>query len=365
MKRSSELRRGKEDTPLHTVSVDASTRYDIHIGPGILNKLGPFLRQLKHVQKVCIVSDSNVALLYGAMVHNMLEHEDLVVTDFVFPSGEENKTTETYLALLTHLAQHQLTRTDLIIALGGGVTGDMAGFAAATYLRGIRYVQIPTTLLAAVDSSVGGKTAIDLPVGKNLVGAFHQPSFVLCDTDLLNTLSEDIFRDGCAEVVKYAILYDTALFDHLERSGLAFDKSSVIARCVHLKRDAVVTDEFDNGIRKKLNLGHTIGHAVEKASSFTISHGQAVSIGISIIARFAARTGLCPQSDCDRIISLLSMLGLPTHTSITSEELLQATLTDKKRHGDMIDLIIPRRIGDCTISSVSIEQIPEMIRTGM
>lgn len=173
----------------------------------------------------------------------------------------------------------------MVVALGGGVVGDLAGFAAASYLRGIRFIQVPTTLLAAVDSSVGGKTAIDLPAGKNLAGAFCQPSLVLCDTDTLNSLPLDIFRDGCAEVIKYGVLYDPKLFAHLEEKGLSFDREAVITRCVELKRDVVMEDEFDTGARMKLNLGHTVGHGVEAKSHFAISHGKAVAIGMAIVSR--------------------------------------------------------------------------------
>ena len=350
---------------MNTVSVDASSHYDIHIGPGVLSRLIQTINELKNIQIVCIVSDSNVFAHYGSQIHETIEQGGYQTVDFVFPAGEEHKDHTTYLTLLMHLAEEQLTRSDLIIALGGGVVGDLAGFAAATYLRGIRYVQIPTTLLADVDSSVGGKTAVDLPAGKNLVGAFHQPSAVLCDTTLLDTLPEDVFRDGCAEVIKYAILYDSDLFAHLEQNGLSFDREMVITRCIQWKRDAVVTDEFDVGVRKKLNLGHTIGHAVEKLTGYTVSHGRAVSIGIAMITRSAARMGICSQEDCDRILSLLHIFGLPTDTSLTAEELLHVTLSDKKRHGETIDLIIPRRVGDCMISPFSIEDLPEIIKTGV
>lgn len=355
----------RKDIVINTVSIDASTHYDIHIGPGVMTKLVPSVRELKQVQKICIVSDNNVFPLYGALVHTMLENSGYRTTDFVFPSGEEHKNADTYLALLAHLAKHQFTRSDLLIALGGGVVGDLTGFAAATYLRGIRYIQIPTTLLAAVDSSVGGKTAIDLPSGKNLVGAFHQPSLVLCDTDVLNTLPEDVFRDGCAEVIKYAILYDPELFAHLEHHIHVFSRSSVITQCIRWKRDAVVADEFDRGIRKKLNLGHTVGHAVEVTSGYSVSHGCAVSIGMAIIARGAVRMGLCSQEACDRITALLEAFGLPTFTTIAPQKLLQAMLADKKRNSETIDLIIPNKIGDCSISTVSIDRLPEIITAGI
>ena len=243
------------------------------------------------------------------------------------------KNAETFLALLNHLAAMEVTRSDLIVALGGGVVGDLAGFAASCYLRGIRYVQVPTTLLAAVDSSVGGKTAIDLEAGKNLVGAFWQPSLVLCDVDVLNTLSSDIFRDGCAEVIKYAVLYDPALFDELMRTGMDFDRVAVITRCVEWKRDVVADDEFDTGSRMKLNLGHTIGHGVEAKSEFTISHGQGVAIGMAIVIRAAVKFGMCDLYTCDKVLHILKRFQLPTHAPYNSEQIYNYTLSDKKRTG--------------------------------
>ncbi len=237
---------------MNTVTVNASGSYDIFIGRGILPMLGEKIQALGAVQKITLVSDSTVFPLYGEAVTAILEKAGFTVSPFVFPAGEASKSGETYLALLNHMAQNQMTRTDLVAALGGGVVGDLAGFAAATYLRGIRFIQIPTTLLAAVDSSVGGKTAIDLPAGKNLAGAFCQPKLVVCDLDTLDSLPREIFQDGCAEVIKYGILYDSRLFAHLEQHGLDFDREAVITRCVELKRDVVEQDEFDTGLRMKL-----------------------------------------------------------------------------------------------------------------
>ena len=270
---------------MNTVTVSASKTYDILIGSGLLTQLGERVKALGKAQKVCVVSETTVFPLYGKAVAESLENAGFSVVSFVFPAGEESKNGSVFLELLNYLAENRLTRSDIIVALGGGVTGDLAGFAAASYLRGIRFVQVPTTLLAAVDSSVGGKTAIDLPAGKNLAGAFCQPSLVLCDTDTLNTLPADIFRDGCAEVIKYGILYDPVLFSHLEDKGLDFDREAVITRCVELKRDVVMEDEFDTGARMKLNLGHTIGHGVEAKSNFTLSHGKSVAIGMAIVVR--------------------------------------------------------------------------------
>ena len=344
---------------MKTVTVKASREYEIRIGSGLLATLGEAAKQLGKAEKVCIVSDSTVWNLYGEAVQKNLETFDFLVSSYVFPAGEAQKNGSTLLKLLSCLASHQLTRSDLIVALGGGVVGDLAGFAAATYLRGIRFIQVPTTLLAAVDSSVGGKTAIDLPEGKNLVGAFWQPSLVICDTDTLNTLPEDTFRDGCAEVIKYGILYDPDLFAELEHSGMRFDRESIIARCVELKRNVVMEDEFDTGARMKLNLGHTIGHGVEAKSQFTISHGKAVAIGIAIVSRAA----LC--QDCQRILALLRQFSLPIYTDYTAEDLYIHALSDKKRSGSTVNLIIPHGIGNCAITPMNVDQIKSFIEAGL
>lgn len=342
-----------------TVTVTASKTYNIHIGSGLLSRLGAEISSLAKVQSVCIVSDTNVWPLYGEAAVQSLMDAGFNTTSFVFPAGEMSKNGDTYLRLLNHLAENHITRSDLIVALGGGVVGDLAGFAAATYLRGIRFVQVPTTLLAAVDSSVGGKTAIDLSAGKNLAGAFWQPSLVLCDTDTLNTLPENFFRDGCAEVIKYGILYDLELFSHLETYGLRFDREWVIARCVELKRNVVMADEFDTGERMKLNLGHTIGHGVEAASEFTVSHGFAVAIGTAIVCRASC----C--SDANRITELLKAFGLPTETDIPADILYSATLSDKKRSADTISLIIPERIGTCHIVPTPVNELKSFIGAGL
>ena len=344
---------------MNTVTVNASRTYDILIGSGLLPALGAETAKLGNAKKVCIVSETNVWPLYGKTAQVSLENAGFEVISFVFPAGESSKNGLTFLELLNYLAENKLTRSDLIVALGGGVVGDLAGFAAASYLRGIRFIQVPTTLLAAVDSSVGGKTAIDLPAGKNLAGAFCQPSLVLCDIDTLNTLPEDIFRDGCAEVIKYGILYDPVLFSRLEEKGLAFDREAVITRCVELKRDVVMEDEFDNGARMKLNLGHTIGHGVEAKSQFEISHGKAVAIGTAIVSRASH----C--ADTPRILSILTNFGLPTVTDYTASELYTYTLSDKKRSGGTVNLIIPISIGHCDIVPTPVEQLESFIEAGL
>ncbi len=344
---------------MNLVTVNASRRYDIKIGGGLLATVGREISALGKVERVCIVSDSTVFPLYGNVVKKSVENEGISVCTYVFPAGEQSKTAQTFLSLVNFLAENHLTRSDLLIALGGGVVGDVTGFAAASYLRGIRFIQLPTTLLAAVDSSVGGKTAVDLPAGKNLLGAFWQPSLVLCDTDTLATLPKDIFRDGCAEVIKYGILYDEAFFRYLEASGIEFDRARVITRCVELKRDVVCLDERDTGARMKLNLGHTVGHGIEARSDFSLSHGCCVAIGMAIVARASA----CP--DTERIECTLKQFGLPTKTDYPLEDIYQFTLSDKKRTGTSIHLILPRTIGNCEIVPMPTTALRSFIEAGL
>lgn len=344
---------------MKTIFVGTARSYTIKIGSGLLAATGQEVRALGGVRRVCVVSDSNVWPLYGEAVKQSLENSGFYAFSYVFPAGEQSKNGQTYLSLLQFLAENGLTRQDLLLALGGGVVGDLTGFAAATYLRGIRYIQVPTTVLSAVDSSVGGKTAIDLPAGKNLCGAFYQPSLVLCDTDTLNSLPPDIFRDGCAEVIKYGILYDEAFFAYLEQTGTAFDRERVIARCVELKRDVVLLDEQDNGARRMLNLGHTIGHALEARSGFALSHGQAVAIGMAVVARGTH----CP--DTRRILDCLRRFGLPTAAAYPAEELLPYTLSDKKRQENAVALIVPRRVGHCEIVPTPVTELKKLMQEGL
>lgn len=350
---------------MKTVEVHASKKYDVVIGSGLLPQLGQRVKSVCKASKACVVSDSNVFPLHGKAAVDSLMTAGLDVVEFKFPAGEENKNGTVYLELLNFLAENQLTRTDCLIALGGGVVGDLTGFAAATFLRGIPFIQVPTTLLAAVDSSVGGKTAIDLPAGKNLCGAFYQPSLVLCDTDTLNTLPEDIFRDGCAEVIKYGVLYDAELFSYLTQTGIGFDREAVIARCVELKRNVVMEDEFDTGARMKLNLGHTIGHGVEAQSHFAISHGKAVAIGMAIAARAAAKIGTCSAETKERIIEAIEYFGLPTATDYDAQALLGSALSDKKRAGGTVNLIVPAAIGDCRIVPTPVNELKSFIEAGL
>ena len=350
---------------MNTICIQASKQYQVHIGQGLLKKSGSYIAELFAPGKAAIISDCNVFPLYGQCLTESLQKAGFTVFTYTFPAGEEQKTPQTYCSILNFLAENTFTRSDIIIALGGGVTGDMAGFAAATFLRGIAYVQIPTSLLAMVDSSVGGKTAIDLPTGKNLVGAFYQPSMVLCDLDVLNTLPEGIFRDGCAEIIKYGVLYDRSLFDHLVNNGLLFDREYVIARCISLKGEVVNSDEFDTGARQKLNLGHTIGHGIEAQSHYTVSHGQAVAAGMAIIAKAAWNCGICKQNVYTQICDILDKFSLPKSTDYSAEDLYLSALSDKKRSGETVNLIVPLEIGHCTIEKIPATAVKSFIEAGL
>lgn len=350
---------------MKTICVDASTKYNVFVGTDILKDAGSFISQVVTAQKAAIISDSNVFPIYGNALQNSLTAAGYQVVHFIFPAGEGSKNGNTYLNILNFLAENAITRSDIIIALGGGVVGDITGFAAATYLRGVAYIQIPTTLLAMVDSSVGGKTAIDLPAGKNLAGCFYQPRLVLCDLNTLYTLPDAVLRDGCAEVIKYAVLYDTYLFRHLMENGLDFDRYTVVSRCVELKRNVVKADEFDRGARQMLNLGHTIGHGIEAQSNYTISHGQAVAAGMAIVAKASWKQGYCDSSVYTNICKILNLFQLPASTVYSAQELYISALSDKKRSGSTVNLIIPLEIGRCTIQKISTDNVKTFIEAGL
>ena len=347
------------------VEVKTSTPYQVLIGKHLLQDTGKYAAEVTKPCRAAIVTDDIVNRYYADTVEHSLSEAGFSVCKFVFPNGEGSKNADTYLRILEFLAKEQLTRSDLVVALGGGVTGDLAGFAAATYLRGIRFIQIPTTLLAAVDSSVGGKTGIDLKAGKNLAGAFWQPSLVLCDYGTLATLPAETFADGVAESVKYGILTSLPLFERFEAGDVRDQLEEIIEECVSIKRDVVMEDEFDNGKRQLLNLGHTFGHAVEKKSGFLLTHGHAVAIGTVIAAEIAVSLGLCSQADAVRIRETLRKQKLPVSTKYTAEELLPLILSDKKRRGDSITLILPETIGACRLYPVPVSSLSGLLKEGL
>jgi len=356
---------------VHWIDVHTDPPYRVQIGPGLLKTCGESLAPVIGPCRLGLVVDSTVAPLYLDTVTDSLRRAGYDAAVYIYPAGEAHKNFDTLAEILEFLASRQLTRSDCVAALGGGVCGDMAGLAAALYLRGVRYVQLPTTLLAAVDSSVGGKTAIDLKGGKNLAGAFLQPSAVICDTDTLRTLPPAVFADGAAEAVKTAVLSDAGLFNCMEDGGLQLlEPAPVIAACVKYKAGVVERDEKEQGERKLLNLGHTVGHAIEKCSGYTIPHGHAVAAGLAVITRAARGLGwmsedAVKQHDGDRVCSALEALGLPISTDFSAGELAEAALADKKRRGDIISIVVPRGIGDCFLKTIPVTELKAVFQAGL
>ncbi len=346
------------------IHINASIDYDVVIDEGCLSQIGTYLPPLKGPCKVIIVSDDNVAPHYMNTVKTQLTDIGYTVCTYVFPHGEEQKNASRLIDLVETMAAKALTRKDLLIALGGGVVGDMAGFAAATYLRGIDYVQIPTSLLSAVDSSVGGKTAVNLDAGKNLWGAFKQPILVLCDPLTLNTLPEVEWINGCGEIIKYGFLDVPGLLTQLEHKPLITHKdttSDIIARCVQAKADIVEQDERETGVRALLNFGHTFGHGIEKASHFEVHHGYAVAIGMSLMAKGAAKLGELDPTVVTQLGALLEAHQLPTTTDISKVELLDAAKHDKKNEGATITIVVPIDYGHSKLKKVTHQELSQYL----
>jgi 3-dehydroquinate synthase len=329
--------------------------YSILIGRELLSRLGRECRKLQLGARCVVISDRKVAPLYSKTVVRSLEEAAFSPALVTVPSGERAKSVPVVQACYEQLAAHRLERKSFIVALGGGVVGDVAGFVAATYLRGIPFVQIPTTLLAQVDSSVGGKTGVNLEAGKNLIGAFHQPRLVICDLKTLETLPEREYRAGLAEVIKYGIIFDAVLFQRLQRNIPKLLKrdpdflTAVIARCCEIKAEVVGADETESGLRAILNFGHTIGHAIEATAGYgKYLHGEAISIGQVAAARLSRGVLGLRGKDVERITRLLSRAGLPTRIKLNPEQrvrLLRAMELDKKVSGGEIKFVLAEKIG--------------------
>lgn len=330
---------------------------EIFIEPGLLGYAGEEILKTFSPSRVHIVTDSNVAPLY---LEQLAQQFELPVSSTVIPAGEEHKRLSTVEGIYHDLLAVGFTRKDLIIALGGGVVGDITGFAAATLLRGVSLCQIPTTLLAQVDSSVGGKTGVDLAEGKNLVGAFYQPRLVLIDPEVLNTLPDTTFADGMAEVVKYGYIANPDILDMVSQPDYKAHISDVIYECVKIKRDVVAIDEHDTGLRMILNFGHTVGHAVEKLGSYTeLTHGQAVAIGMVAALRLGALRGDADLSA--PLVALLHKIGLPTELTHNREAIFGALLSDKKKFGSTVNFILVREPGRAEITPIEAEALHEYI----
>lgn len=347
-----------------TIHVAASRAYDVAIEHGLLSRLGSLAAGLLPGRRAAIISDDTVSPLYGGLAERSLTDAGFQVERFVFPHGEQHKNLNTYGQALNFLCDRRFTRNDLIIALGGGVVGDLAGFTAATYQRGIAYIQVPTTLLSMVDSSVGGKTAVDLDSGKNQAGCFYQPALVLCDPALLETLPDAEYRAGCAEIIKTAVLFSPELFQQLKTTPIREQFEPVIAACVGMKRDVVQNDEFDRGQRALLNLGHTIGHAVEACSNFTILHGEGVAIGLAAITRAAVEKGICDPALLPQVLDILKQYGLPTEVSYPLADIQKAAEADKKRSGSVTKFVVPEAMGRCRTEPVPAAEVAGWLKAG-
>lgn len=357
---------------MDTIRVNLGQRaYDIHVGPALLGRVGDLVRPLRLGRHLGLVTHPALVEGYGSAVVDSLGRAGHEVTLLRVPPGEESKSLHQAGRLYRDLVRARLDRGSALIGLGGGVIGDLAGFVAATLYRGIRFVNLPTTLLAQVDSSVGGKTGVNLPEGKNLVGAFHQPCVVVCDVLTLRTLPEREFRSGLAEVVKHGMIADAGLFERLERSAeriLARDAETlqeIVARSCAIKASVVEADEREAALRAMLNFGHTVGHAIEAALGYgAVTHGEAVAAGMVVAAALSVRRGLCPEKDAIRLQELLARFGLLGVSLPAPESLETSMVSDKKARDGVLQFVLTRGVGSVTFAPVfDREEIRQAIRT--
>ena len=363
-----------------SITIHTAHPYSVISQPGSLSTLGANCADILSPGKICVVTDATVDALYAPTIMDSLSQAGFTVEKIVFPPGEPTKSMASVETLLDFLAEKQFTRSDSVLALGGGVIGDLAGFSASIYLRGLQVIQVPTTLLAAVDSSVGGKTGVNLNAGKNLAGTFWQPSLVVFDPMTMNTLPGHELLDGLAETIKCGMLADKSLFEYmagypwtggLERQkGLpGQDGFEFIQRCVTgaigVKQKLVEEDVADQGQRQLLNFGHTIGHAIELASQYTISHGHAVAKGMVIVTRAATAKGWTSEDCLTPLLQTLNKYGFPLDVPYSANLLAQIALQDKKRKGSVIHLVVPLQIGQCALQSILVEELAEFVEMGL
>lgn len=335
---------------MKSIKIGTQNEYEVVIGNGTADKKA---FESFADARLFLLTDEKVKSIYGVNTS----------CSYVIPSGEQSKTFEIAGKILKEMCDCNLTRNDVLVAFGGGVVGDIGGFCASVYMRGIRYVQVPTTLLSAVDSSVGGKTAVDFGGHKNLVGTFYQPAKVICDTQFLSTLPKRQINAGMAEVIKYGVIRDSDFFKKLERSQL--NTEEIIARCIEIKKDTVEKDTFDKGVRKILNFGHTVGHAVEKLSGYSYLHGEAVSVGMCVMLRGCAKLGITEKESVQPAEELLKKYSLPVKCDFSYTDILNETVYDKKRTGDRTDIVTVPKIGCSEILSADKKMLEEIIRSGL
>lgn len=344
------------------VRVNTAKPYDILIERGLIGNIGALVKDVTAAKKITVITDTNVKGYYADKVMNSLKESGFDASLFVYEAGEKSKNLAVISEMYSHMANFGMSRRDIVLALGGGVCGDMAGFAAATYMRGIEFVQAPTSLLAQVDSSVGGKTGVDISQGKNLVGAFHQPILVVIDPDTLNTLPEHFINDGMAEVIKYGCIKDSALFSTLERENAMDIIDGIIERCVSIKRDVVERDEKESGERMLLNFGHTLGHSLEKIYNFEgLSHGEAVAVGMVMVTKASEKASLTESGTADRIAALCKKYKLPVSDKADIKEIARYCAGDKKAGGGSVNLVLLKKIGDSYIKKTPLGELEGFI----
>lgn len=345
---------------MRRVSVDVDPRYEIVIAPGAIADCGAMASHAVRRTEAAMIADSTTDALFGDAVAESFARAGVSLSRHKFHAGEDNKTLSTVSDLLESVAASGLSRSGMIVALGGGVVGDVAGFVASCYMRGVPFVQIPTTLLAMVDSSVGGKTGVDLAAGKNLCGAFHQPSLVVCDTDALRSLPDEQVKNGMGEVIKYAMGFDAEIFGMI---GARYE--DLVARCLEIKAGVVERDERESGERKKLNLGHTAAHAIERLSGFRIAHGAAVAMGTRIVAAASAARGTLSRDALDALDRALASSGLDARCPYGAAELARAAASDKKRSGSSISIVMPTAAGSCEIADMPTAELEALFAQGL
>jgi len=344
---------------MQIVNVKCSRDYKVIVEKGIFRDL------LKYANnKICIVTDENVYSLYGIKLKEKINYTKKDVLIFVVKPGETSKSGKIYLELLEYLANNRFTRSDTLVAFGGGVVGDLTGFVASTYLRGIEFIQVPTTVLAATDSSVGGKTAINLNSGKNLAGTFYQPKIVLIDPDFFLTLPKDIKRDGFAEIIKYGVINKPELLNYL-MDAEDLDYERIIKTSLESKAELIEIDEYDKGSRMLLNLGHTFGHGIEIASDYKCSHGESVAMGINIVSKASMIKGILKEDEYYKIKNILIKFGFDLQVKYDFSKLYEIMELDKKRSNGIINLIIPYKIGDTRIVEINMEELKEYLKIGL
>ncbi|MBR2715430.1 MAG: 3-dehydroquinate synthase [Ruminococcus sp.] len=338
-----------------------SATYDILIEKGLLKNSAEYIKNNVKAEKLMIISDSNVAPLYLDTLKSGLLQYGFSVYSHIFTAGEKSKNLTTVSKIYDALSENEFTRKDCVIALGGGVCGDITGFVAATYMRGIDFIQIPTTLLSQVDSSVGGKTGVDTSYGKNLVGAFYQPKIVLIDPDTLDTLSEHYFADGMGEVIKYGCIKSRELFDFLKENDAKESIEEVILICLRIKRDVVSEDEREAGLRMILNFGHTLGHSIEKLSEFSLSHGECVAKGMVMISKATEKLGITKSGTTDEIIKLCEKYSLNTDICYDIDAIAESAKNDKKGSGKMLNLVVTPKIGETLIHKIDKNELAQIL----